>query len=301
MTIEYRRGTPDDTRALYDIFVAAAKDLEIREGTPPDRLFWNSPEAIERYWQRRGSLFQHIAHTAVEQWVALRDANPIGYARAVENDGVRDLTEFFVLPQEQSAGVGRGLLARTFATAGRTRAVLASSDVRALARYLKAGVTPHFPVYYLHRAPEAVAVETDLVTEQLDGSPATLDKLAAIDREILGFARPADHGYLLGDRQGTLYWRGGRVVGYAYHGKGTGPIALLEASDFPAVLARLEGDAAQRGEGEFGMQLPLVNRAALDHLLARGFRLEDFTTFFMTDAPLGRFENYVLTSPPFIL
>jgi hypothetical protein len=49
------------------------------------------------------------------------------------------------------------------------------------------------------------------------------------------------------------------------------------------------------------MQLPLVNRHAVDYLLGRGFQLEDFTVFFMSDEPFGRFENYVFTSPPFFM
>ena len=47
--------------------------------------------------------------------------------------------------------------------------------------------------------------------------------------------------------------------------------------------------------------VPLVNRAAVGHLLGRGFRLEDFLLFLMSDAPFGAFERYVVTSPPLIL
>jgi hypothetical protein len=114
------------------------------------------------------------------------------------------------------------------------------------------------------------------------------------------FPQHADHEYLLHDRQTYLYYhRGEQLTGYGYFGKATGPIALLDEADFPAVLARAETEADARHDDEFGMQLPLVNRAAVDHLLGQGFQLEPFTVLFMSDAPFGKFETYIVSSPPF--
>lgn len=45
----------------------------------------------------------------------------------------------------------------------------------------------------------------------------------------------------------------------------------------------------------------MVNRAAVDYLLARGYQMDSFIALFMSDAPFGKFENYVVTSPPFFL
>jgi hypothetical protein len=120
-----------------------------------------------------------------------------------------------------------------------------------------------------------------------------------VGRELL--ARDADHEYLLHDRQIYLYYRGEQLAGYGYFGNGIGPIALLDETDFPAVLARAETEAARRHDEEFGMHLPLVNRAAVAHLLARAFQLEPFTVLFMSDAPFGKFENYIVSSPPFFM
>jgi hypothetical protein len=39
---------------------------------------------------------------------------------------------------------------------------------------------------------------------------------------------------------------------------------------------------------------PTGIRAAVDHLLGRGFRLDDFPMAFMSDEAFGRFENYVI-------
>jgi GNAT superfamily N-acetyltransferase len=50
------------------------------------------------------------------------------------------LTEFFVLPDHQSRGIGRALIERAFpAGRGNVRSIIATSDVRAQARYYAAG------------------------------------------------------------------------------------------------------------------------------------------------------------------
>ena len=49
------------------------------------------------------------------------------------------------------------------------------------------------------------------------------------------------------------------------------------------------------------MYVPLVNRAAVDHVLARRFRLESDLVYWMTDEPLADLTRYVLTSPPFFV
>jgi hypothetical protein len=76
---------------------------------------------------------------------------------------------------------------------------------------------------------------------------------------------------------------------------------LLDAGDFPAVLAHAESDAAKQGRDHFGIEVPMVNQAVVDYVLARGFRMDSFFAVLMNDAPLGRFENTILTSPPFFI
>ncbi len=302
MSISYRRGSLDDLRSTYDVFVATTRDLEERMGTPPERNQWIHPDSVEAYWLRRRPVFEHIVRTSAQFWIAERIGHPIGYARATNHNGVLELTEFFVHPAEQSAGIGRELLTRTFsADLSPRRFLLGTTDIRALTRYLKSGVYPRFPVYYIYRKPEPVPVETDLISREAGASPETLAALAAIDRVILGFTREEDHAFLLTSRNARLFYRDDRLAGYGYFDNGTGPIALLDENDFPAVLARAESEAAARGDDEFGLQLPLINRRALDHLLGRRFQFDDFTTFVFMDEPFGRFENYVLTSPPFFI
>ena len=69
-------------------------------------------------------LYDHLARTGEHFWIAERDGESIGYARSVLRDGVRELTEFFVLPGHQSAGLGRELLSRAFPTEGARHRVI---------------------------------------------------------------------------------------------------------------------------------------------------------------------------------
>jgi GNAT superfamily N-acetyltransferase len=273
-------------------------------GVVDDNNSWLNESYAADYWQRRRPLFEHLTTSGEHFWVAEIDGDMVGYARATLHDGVRELTEFFVLPGHQGLGIGRELLARAFPVEGaRRRAVIGTTEINALSRYLKAGVYPRFPIYYVYRAPEATVVETDLIFTLASSSLETLAAIRQIDQAVLGFERDADHQFLLdqADRHMYLLHRNGELAGYAYFGKGTGPIALLDDADFPAVLARAETEAAARGDADFGLSLPLINRSAIDYLLGRGFQIEPFTVLLFSDEPFGRFENYTLSSPDFFL
>ncbi|MBL8055975.1 MAG: GNAT family N-acetyltransferase [Anaerolineales bacterium] len=301
MPITYRPAGLADSRAVFEIFQRSILDLGQRLNVMA--VTGGQDEAVlAGLWEERRSLYEHLARTAEHFWLAEADGQPVGFARSIRRDGVRELTEFFVLPGQQSAGVGRELLERAFPAEGvRHRLINATTDQRAQARYLKAGVYPRFPVYYFARAPEAAGGPGDLEVEPLAAGAEALAVLRAIDGAVLGHTRDADHAWLLTDRAGFLYRRGGRPVGYGYVGFRSGPFALLETRDFPAVLTQAETEAARQGHERFGVEVPMLNRAAVGHLLRRGFEFDAFFTLLMTDAPFGQFENYLLTSPPFFL
>jgi len=303
-----RPGTLADLPAAYDVFVQTTAEAERRAGSADSANVWLDPAFVAGYWERRRPLFEHLTRPGGAFWVAERDGDMVGYARATANEGLRELNEFFVLPGLQGQGIGGELLTRAFPRGGTgRRAIIASTDINALSRYLKAGVYPRFPIYALARAPEQVTVETDLAFTVAPAAPdgsataGTLSTLRAIDAVVLGFARDADHVFLARQRPPTLYRRDGRVVGYGYVGPDTGPIALLDPADVPAALAQAESAAAARGDASFGISVPLINRHAVDHLLGRGYRLDDFTILFMSDEPFGRFDRYVVSTPDFFV
>jgi GNAT superfamily N-acetyltransferase len=297
MAVTYRPGTFADSHSVFTVFESALADLSQRLGVQAD-MTAGDPEA----WARRQPLFEHLARTAAHFWIAEQDGDAIGYARSIQRDGVLELTEFFVRPAHQSAGVGRELLARAFpAGDARHRVIVATTDARALGRYLRAGVYPRFPIYYLGREPETVSVPTDLEFTPIADAAKALPILAQFDRAVLGHSRDADHAWLMEIAQGYLCCRGGQPVGYGYVGRNFGPFALLETTDYPAVLAYAENQAHARGAARVGFEVPLVNKAAVDYLIGRGYRLDGFFAYFMSDVPFGRFENYICTSPPFFI
>ncbi|NUM45113.1 MAG: GNAT family N-acetyltransferase [Anaerolineales bacterium] len=300
--IHFRPGTLEDSYGTFLVLEEAIADLLPRLGiTDPTSLA--DPAELEKMWQRRRSLLEHLTRTAYQFWVAEQAGEVIGFARSTLHDGVLELTEFFVRPGAQSGGVGRQLFERAFPQGDfKHRVIIATTDLRAQARYLKSGVYPRFPLMYFDKAPDPVTVVTDLVFQPMTATPDLFEELNKIDAQILGFRRAADHRWLLGDRQGWLYVREGRPVGYGYTGRNNGPFALLDPGDYPAVLSHMENQASQTGLERVGVEVPLHNRHAVDYLLACGFKIPDgFFAFFMSDAPFGKFEQYIVTSPPFFM
>jgi hypothetical protein len=213
---------------------------------------------------------------------------------------LQELTEFFVLPGQQSAGIGAELLSRAFPRSGaRYRTIIATLDERALYRYLKLGVYGRFPLKYFYRKAERVVVETDLEIAPLR-LEAHMDAIQRIDREILSHTRAHLHRWIAASRDGFVYQRRGEVVGYGYIGRSSGPFALLDEDDFPAVLAHAESLMAEQGK-DFGAETSLSNARAIQFFIERKYQIDSFSAVFMSNVPFGKFENYLFFSPEFFI
>jgi len=311
MVIFYRPGTILDTYATFQVFMNSALDLSQRQGVVAI-TGGDDPAVLDELWERRRSLMEHLTRSAEQFWVAENDGKVIGYARSILRSSQAqgpgsvqhlELTEFFVQPDEQSRGVGSELLRRVFPVESDRlhRSIVATTDSRALALYLRSNVYPHFPIINFERSPQVVELPTDLEIVSFTSDDKSLAALSTLDEVVLGYPRDVDHRWLLSDRQGYLYFRAGKVVGYGYVGYRSGPFALLDEDDFPAVLAHAESQAALAGYSSFGIETPMINRRAVDYLFGRGFRLSPFIALFLCDKPFGRFENYLAIAPPFIL
>lgn len=90
MATTYRPGVVADGPAVYDVFVESTIDLERRMGLPTADIIWLQPDFVASYWQRRQSLFDHLARTADQFWVAEQDGQIVGFARSSVRDGVRE-------------------------------------------------------------------------------------------------------------------------------------------------------------------------------------------------------------------
>lgn len=299
MTITYRVGTLDDTFAVFQVFLKSIMDYSMRKNVQAI-TGGNDPEKLASIWEGRKQLFDFLAQTASQFWVAENDGEILGYARTIEHDGFQELTEFFVSPNQQSAGVGSGLLSRAFADHGaRYRTIIATLDERALYRYMKMGVYGRLMFKYFYRKAEKVSVKTDLQFEFMDLG-IHLESINCIDRELINHTRVDIHHWLASVRNGYVYKRGGEVIGYGYIGGNHGPFAVLDHDDFPAVLAHAESLVAEK-DGEFGVSVPLINKKVIDHFTGRKYQIDSFSAILMSNVPFGKFENYLNFAPEFFL
>src|SRR6185436_10288092 len=157
---------------------------------------------LESLWKLRRPMFEYLANDAAQFWVAENDGEIIAYARSIEHDGMQELTEFFVSPHQQSAGVGRELLSRTFPkTEARYRTIIATLDERALYRYMKMGVYGRFLLKYFYRKAEKVDIKSDLRIEPMELN-IHKEHIDRIDKEIIGHTRGVVHDWIATDRIG---------------------------------------------------------------------------------------------------
>ena len=299
MTIIYRPCTVADSLPVFKVFLKSIMDYSERMNVMAI-TGGNDPEKLASIWEGRKQLFDFLARTASQFWLAEEDGKILGYARSIEHDGHQELTEFFVDPNQQSAGVGGELLSRAFADNGAPyRTIIATLDERALYRYMKMGVRGRFMFKYFYRKAEKVEVQTDLQIKRMDLS-THLEKMNQIDKELVNHTRKDIHEWLVSVREGFVYKRGNNIVGYGYVGANHGPFAVLDENDFPAVLAHAESLTAEKGE-EFGAAVPLVNKKAIDYFIEHKYKIDAFSALFMSNVPFGKFENYLCFAPEFFL
>ena len=296
--LRYRRATPDDTRACHDLLWASVVDLGTRTGSPLSGTadeWWGTSEPLQRL----------VASLAAEWWVAQEtdSGRLVGFARTIERDGLFELTEFFVLPDAQSKGIGRALLDLAFpAGRGAVRSIVATSDVRAHARYYAAGTVDRFPIYTLAGQPRASDPADDLEAVPID-DPQTIEDQRAVERQVLGHRRSdAEINWLIKHRRAYLYKRDRQVIGFSFVGRdGIGPAAALEPADLPAILLHIESEAHALGLDRIELMTPAPNQTAIRHLMSRGFHFDPWLNFLMSDRPYGHFDRFIPFSPPLFL
>jgi GNAT superfamily N-acetyltransferase len=299
LTITYRAGTIEDSHSVFQVFVQTIMDYGVRMNLMAV-TGGNDPEVIGSLWRKRRSMFEYLATAAAQFWVAEVEREVIAYTLSIEHDSMQELTEFFVLPGKQSGGVGGELLSRAFPkTDARYCTVIATLDERALYRYMKMGMYGRFPFKCFYRKPEKVDVKTDLNIEPMQLELHIKD-INQIDRELIHHVRENLHRWITTSRNGFIYRRKGKIVGYGDVGSSSGPFAVLDENYFPAVLAHAESLMAE-SEADFGVQTPLINTKAIRYFIERKYQIDSFSTIFMSNVPFGKLENYLCFSPEFFM
>lgn len=187
----------------------------------------------------------HIFRTGTV-YVAEEQGCVLAFAAAITRDNVTFLTDLFVRPDLQSSRLGQTLLQHVLPSVeGHIRCTMSSTDPRALALYIRAGMHPQWPNFCLHLDEPAPRdrLNTDLeIIEAEAGDPALLEW----DARVSGRRRPQDHAYWVTEQQGVPLWfrRNGEAIGYGYARLGAGTLWFPEACVLGPIGARSPEETA---------------------------------------------------------
>ena len=131
--------------------------------------------------------FAHlIAHGDMR--VAEVDGQIIGFAATITRGRICYLSECYVQPAWQSRGVTKALLAALYTDHTVVRCTLASSDVRAVSRYMRVGMRPQWPMYFVRVSDAPRLGEPQYEVRETTDHEAWL----YYDRRIVGHDRAID-------------------------------------------------------------------------------------------------------------
>jgi len=284
--LRYRRATAEDVPAMADVFFAAAPEMFARYNiavAPPPR-----PVVLMGY--------EHIRSTGFFD-VAELDGKIVAIAGGIVRDKLWFLSGFWVRPGLQRQKIGMPLLRRVFEygkEAGvEAHFVWSSPDVTAMASYLKLGMLPGFQILIFEGTPERIEPAAGYSVEPLEKRFAM-----GLDQIVRGTPREVDHDYWSGPMgfTGRQVVRGGRAVGYFYHGRGgVGPGAWERAEDGEAVVGIALSEAAAGGT-PVRLIVPGINHTAIRFALGAGLQFSN-AAHFLTTRPFGRMEQYLASGP----
>jgi GNAT superfamily N-acetyltransferase len=299
-----RLATPDDIDACIDVWRRALDDYLLR---------LNQPAILTDLGPIRRLLGHLLATDRERFWVATRRegddarARVVGFASANVRGTAWFLAMLFIEPAEQARGLGSALLERTLppghrpgartVDGGWTFATVADS-VQPVSNglYARIGLVPRVPVLhlagYVERPSAFPSLPEGVVGTRFEHEP---DLVVAIDREVVGYERPADHAFLRREeRTGILYTAAdGSPVGYGYTSRGgrVGPVAARDGSLLPAILGHLL--SAVRPNGAYSTWVPGAAGDAVRVLLEAGLRLEPFPALHCWDRPSVDVARYL--------
>ncbi len=249
------------------------------------------------------SYLRHVLETGT-LYVAEQDGEVLAYAGAITRGGITFLTDLFVRPTQQSGQLGKSLLHAVLPQDNLVHCTSSSSDPRALALYIRAGMRPQWPHFALQlEQPTSIwHVPSDI--EIVEADPAD-PALLQWDAQVSGRLRPADHLFWVREERAVPLWfrRQGQTIGYGYIrlGAGTlwyphactlGPIGVHTAEDATACVVAAVSWSLQRAE-VVRIDVPGPH-PCLATLLEQGFRITYADTFVSTaDTPFFDARCYI--------
>jgi Acetyltransferase (GNAT) domain len=283
----FRPANEADLRPMYEVFYQN-EVLDIPQ--PP------SPGDTPSY-------LLHVLQTGT-MYVAEQDGKILAFAGAITRQNITFLTDLFVQPTRQSGQLGKTLLRAVLPQDGLIHCTSSSSDPRALALYIRAGMRPQWPHFALQLEKPNHSTFITPNIEIIEADPAD-PALIQWDAQISGRLRPADHLFWVREHRAVPLWfrRQGQVVGYAYIRLGAwsfwhpqactiGPIGVSTPEDATACVLAAVNWALQHSE-VLHIDVPGPH-PSLTALLECGFRIAYFDTFVSTsDTPFFDARCYI--------
>jgi hypothetical protein len=150
--------------------------------------------------------------------VADSDGSILGYAGAIIRGHVRFLTDLFIQPGRQSEHVGRSLLQYIMPPDSTyIDSTLSSTDPRAQALYIRAGMQPQWPHFNLRlQGPLRLPLPQNAITTIVGN--ANDPTFVEWDSQISGRTRAVDITFWLEKQRGVPLWfqQHGSIIGYGF-------------------------------------------------------------------------------------
>ena len=306
-TISFRTGTERDLPECNRIWREGIDAYLLPMGFPP--LPTDNP-GLRR-------LHAHTLATDPKRFVVAERRTRAGRKRvvafgsAVERGELWFLSMLFVEPGAQARGIGRALLDEILPAPldGRVLATCTdSAQPVSNGLYASLGIVPRMPLFNLVGRPRASepwpGLPEGLSAERVADYQAWADdaEVQALDRQLLGFAHPEDHWFVLGEPRRAFAYRtvDGRLAGYGYAGDvgRVGPIGVSSAELLAPVLGHLL--AAVQPRGASSVWLPSDAGEAIRVAIRAGLRIEGFPILAGWSRSFADFTRYVPTSPGLI-
>ncbi len=233
----------------------------------------------------------HVLQTGM-LYVAEEDGRILAFAGAITRGNISFLTDLFVLPYSQSGKLGKTLLQTVLPQDNLIHCTMSSSDPRALALYIRAGMRPQWPHFALRL--EKPTHEWPLAPDmEIIKADSSAHELLRWDERVCGRPRPEDLQFWVREERAVPLWfrRQGQTVGYGYvrFGAGTlndpqactlGPIGTSTPEDATTCILAAVNFALQQAE-VLHIDVPGPH-PCLATLLESGFRITYADTFVST-------------------
>jgi hypothetical protein len=237
-------------------------------------------------------------------YVAEQDGRILAFAAAITRSNITFLTDLFVRPDQQSSQLGKTLLHYVLPQDERIHCTMSSTDPRALALYIRAGMRPQWPNFCLLLDGPVKGKLPRLDIETVVGDHND-PEFVRWDAEISGRSRPVDHAFWIHEHRAVPLWfkQQGKTVGYGYVRLGAGTLQYPEACTLgpigtrtaenatPCVLATVSW--AHQHAGISRIDVP-GSHPCLAPLLTAGFRITYVETHVSTaDTPFFDAKRYI--------